>query len=439
MELGKYLAKGIWGFADKTLPLVYGLGFIFLVVRVLPPNEYGTFVIIQSITIIVFTLGFSFVLQPVIKYASETDKYETYFSTGLLIYSAFLFICTLLIFIFSEFIIRYINISINDSFISTLYYIPLYFITAIPRNLILAIFQAKFEVKKIFWIDFFYFIGSLILIFFAQSISVLNTAIDLLIIISIANFISSISAIIFYMKTNSLKIQFAKEAYYKIWKLGKYSLGSSINYSLHSQLDTFFVAYFSGVNGAALYGAVKIITRIYDIYAQVIQMFILPASSLLDSKRENTKLTELLEKSTCFSIISILPVVIFLFITSDFLVSLFYNTKYPEAKNLLKLLALTGLFIPWISVASSILFGLGKTNIIFKLTLWNLVLDLLFYYSGGIIASLEGIVYAILFIQFVMSMLWLAYSKKFIKFSLTSTIGRTKDIKNFILKKMTIL
>ena len=39
MEFGKHIGKGLWAFADKALPAVYALGFIFLVVRVLPEKE----------------------------------------------------------------------------------------------------------------------------------------------------------------------------------------------------------------------------------------------------------------------------------------------------------------------------------------------------------------------------------------------------------------
>lgn len=39
MEFGKHIGKGLWGFADKSLAVVYGLGFIFLVIRVIPEKE----------------------------------------------------------------------------------------------------------------------------------------------------------------------------------------------------------------------------------------------------------------------------------------------------------------------------------------------------------------------------------------------------------------
>ncbi|MBU1298071.1 MAG: hypothetical protein KKG06_02475, partial [Bacteroidetes bacterium] len=75
MEFGKHIGKGLWGFADKMLAVIYGLGFIFLVIRVLPEHEYGSFVIIQAIFILITAVGTSFALQPLIKFASETENY----------------------------------------------------------------------------------------------------------------------------------------------------------------------------------------------------------------------------------------------------------------------------------------------------------------------------------------------------------------------------
>ena len=59
MEFGKHVGKGIWAFGDKALPVVYGIGFIFLVVRVLPAKEYGAFVIAQTIFTFATARGYS--------------------------------------------------------------------------------------------------------------------------------------------------------------------------------------------------------------------------------------------------------------------------------------------------------------------------------------------------------------------------------------------
>ena len=70
MEFGRYLAKGIWGLADKALPVVYGLGYIYLVIRVLPEEEFGNWVLLQEVFLLISGLATAFALNPLLKYAA---------------------------------------------------------------------------------------------------------------------------------------------------------------------------------------------------------------------------------------------------------------------------------------------------------------------------------------------------------------------------------
>ena len=73
MEIGKHLNKGMWGLADKALPVVYGVGYVWLVIRVLPEEEFGNFVLVQEVFLIVSGLATAFALQPLLKFSSEDN------------------------------------------------------------------------------------------------------------------------------------------------------------------------------------------------------------------------------------------------------------------------------------------------------------------------------------------------------------------------------
>ena len=72
MQFGRHIGKGLWAFADKALPALYGIGFILLVIRVLPEGEYGAFVVVQSLYMIISGFGYALALQPLTKYGAET-------------------------------------------------------------------------------------------------------------------------------------------------------------------------------------------------------------------------------------------------------------------------------------------------------------------------------------------------------------------------------
>ena len=74
MEFGKHITKSLWGLADKALPVAYGLAYVYLVIRVLPEEEFGNFVLLQEIFLIISGLATALALQPMLKFASEAGS-----------------------------------------------------------------------------------------------------------------------------------------------------------------------------------------------------------------------------------------------------------------------------------------------------------------------------------------------------------------------------
>jgi len=102
MEFGKHLKKGFWGFADKSLPAIYGLGFVFLVIRVLPKEEFGTYVIIQNLFLLFIAAGSSFALQPMVKYSAETEEIADIVTAGNWMYTIFVLVIGILVFVIKD-------------------------------------------------------------------------------------------------------------------------------------------------------------------------------------------------------------------------------------------------------------------------------------------------------------------------------------------------
>ena len=105
MEFSKHIGKGIWAFADKALPAIYGLGFIFLVVRVLPAKEFGAFVLIQTIFTLTMALGYAFAFQPLTKFAAENENNQEYVATSIFFGLSFFIAASILIHITKLFFI----------------------------------------------------------------------------------------------------------------------------------------------------------------------------------------------------------------------------------------------------------------------------------------------------------------------------------------------
>ena len=71
MRVSDHLEKGIWGIAGKCLPVIYGVAYVVLVIRVLSPSEFGNFTLIQELFLLISGLATAFALQPMLKFAAE--------------------------------------------------------------------------------------------------------------------------------------------------------------------------------------------------------------------------------------------------------------------------------------------------------------------------------------------------------------------------------
>jgi O-antigen/teichoic acid export membrane protein len=436
LEFGKHIGKGLWAFADKALPALYGLGFIFLVVRVLPQKDFGEFTDIQTIFVFASTLGFSLALQPLTKYAAEIEDNGPFIAASLTISALFIVIVSVIIHLFKPMIVPLLDRSGGGNLSSLMNYLPLLFLTSFYRTFAVSLLQATYQVKKIFWIDAVYLVGVLVLVYGAQLLHHFSDAEDVIILNVIAQSCSSLLALFMTREMMSVKLRLRRDAFTKMWDFGKYNFWGSTMYSLFSQMDVFFVSSFAGVVALATYQAAKVFTRLNDMMSQVIQMFLLPFSSKAQAENETEKMTVVAEKTICFSTLIFIPLFLVLFFFPLPILHLLYNGKYDSGANILRLLSFLALIIPWNAVVSSYLVGTGRV----KQGL----------YSGIALAAVSLASYAILTpmygalgtaVGFVLSMLVITiglvlYIRTLIPLRIINIVRRTRDAWTFVRTKI---
>jgi O-antigen/teichoic acid export membrane protein len=432
VEFGKHIGKGLWAFADKALPVVYGLGLVFLVIRVLPEKEYGAFLVVQAIFLFVSALGYAFALQPLTKYAAETDDNGPYLVSSLTMIALFYALVSLVVLTFKGMLITLLDPAGRSNLTVLLNYLPLLLLTAMYRSFAISLLQASYQVKEIFWIDAVYFLGTPMLIYVAQMIDRFSTAEDLVVVSAISQAGSTILAFFLTRKPMSVKLSARREAYSKMWHFGKFSLLSSVGSALFSQLDILFLSSFAGVVQVAIYGAAKVFSRIFDVFNQVIQVFVLPATSRFDSRGDVASMQVLIEKTIWFSTLALVPVWLLFVFGADFMVSFFYKDRYIEASHPLRILGFLALTTPWSGVLSTVLVGMGKVKQGLYLSWLFILASVLFYFLliptlgvvGAALASVMG--------SFVLSLSVAVYVNRFIPLRVRSIIGRTRDVTNFV-------
>ena len=430
MEFGKHLGKGIWGMADKALPVIYGLAYVVLVIRVLPEEEFGNFVLIQELFLIISGLATAFALNPLLKFASEENvDHANVISASLLLNIAFVLCSSLLVVVFRA---PFSSLLKSPELSPLMLYLPALLGASFIRNFALILLQTRFMVKHVFWTDAVHFLGVPMLIWIYSRMHIFNSAMDMITINIIT--LSASSVIGFWLCRSMVRVTLkpGREEIRRMWDYGKYSLGGVVSYLVYSKADTFILSAFWGPVQVAVYNSVKVFIRVYDMVSQVVQMFVLPGASKLASKGDFRSLKAMVEKAIAFSTIAMLPVFLLFLMVAPFLVDILYSGRYHEAIPMLQIFSLLTFLVPLIAVASNTLMGLGHARLSFILSLQILVASTLIYLAlipfFGAVGATAGYVLA----SFLLAWISGAMMVRFVPTTFREVVRRTNDIKVFL-------
>ena len=432
MELGKHLGKGLWAFAGKGLPALFGLAIIFLVVRHLPHEEFGAFTIIQTFYTLILVLGYALAFQPLTKFAAESNDATPYVVASLTIGSVFFFVGSILIVAFRLQLGAAFDPEGKTHLETLFFYVPLLFFAGFYRNFAISFLQARYHVEKIFWIDTLYFVGTPLGLQIAQTLGRLEKTSDVLNVMVVCLLLSTILALIFTRKILPHTLYFDRWAFSQMWRYGRYTFGGAATYSLYSQMDVLFVSSYAGLVAVATYNAAKILTRLFEMVAQVLQMFLVPFSSRASAKGEIDNIRVIAEKSICFSTVFLLPVSLAMLLVPETILHFLYNGKYDNGALILRVLGLLGLAIPWNAAIVSILAGIDKIKQSFYFNIGLLALSGIGYFLLTPLLGAYGTSIAMVGSFTVITVMLVAFVQHLIPLRFLNVVRRASDMQKYL-------
>jgi len=434
MEFAKHLGKGIWGIADKSLPVVYGLAYVLLVIRVLPEEEFGNFVLIQELFLIVSGLATAFALNPLLKFASEdaTDQAQV-ITASLLLNLAFNIVASALVIAFRA---PFSDLLQSPNLAALMLYLPAMLAASFVRNFALMLLQTRFLVERVFWTDAVHFLGVPLLIWVYSKLHLFDSALDLIIINLITLSVSSVIGLWLCYPMLRITLKPSGQEIKKVWDYGKYSLGGLVSYFVYSKADTFILSSFHGPVQVAVYNSVKVFTRIFDMVTQVVQMFVLPAASKLSSRGEFQSLKAMVEKAIAFLTIVMLPVFAALLGLASPMINIVYGGRYTEAIPLLQIFSALSILIPLMAVASNVLLGLGQARLSFILSVQFLIASVAIYFILIPLFGTTGAAIGYVLASVVLTWRSAALMNRFVPTTVGAVVRRTRDVKMFVLSRV---
>jgi len=434
MEIGRHLTKGIWGLADKSLPAVYGIGYVWLVIRVLPEEEFGNFVLVQEVFLVISGLATAFALQPLLKFASEQDAGgEGIVPASLLLNAAFVAAASLAVAALSA---PAGSVLHSPGLTPLLLMVPAMLVASFFRNFTLTLLQARFLVREVFWTDAVHFLGAPLLVWLATLLHMFTSAADMVTVNLLSLSASSLAGLWFARGMMRFAWRPPGAAVRRVWDYGKYSLGGVVSSLFSTKADSFILSAFTGPVQVAVYNSAKVFVRVYETAAQVVQMFVLPAASRLASQGNRASLNAMTEKAILFLTLGLLPVTFLFWAFPGVLVSVLYGGRYAGAEPILRIFALLTFLVPLAAVGSNVLMGLGEARLSFLLGLEVLAGSLAAFLAcippWG--ATGAGAGYALA--SLVTAAFTLRYLLRFVPISMTGVLRRTIDIREFLRKKL---
>ncbi len=396
MRLIQHLSKGAWAFADKSLPLAYSIGAILLIIRVLPKEEYGLYILVQGMALMMVNLSTSFHLVPMVKFLSESPKDRTLPTVGFVLHVLQLAVLTLLCLILKN----QIGIIFHRAeIIPLVIYIPLMAFAGEFRFYTMELFRANYRIKHVFWTDVTYFVASILFVVILTLKGRFLTAGDMCLVTTLAFAASSITGLILARDLIPWKPQFSLATLKRVTSFGKYTVGTGISNEISERADILLIGLFLNPVAVAVYAVAKILWRFFSIFRQIVALLVLPGISRLHADNRIADIGTVYEKTLAFSYLLLAPFGIVMFALATPIITIIYGERYLDAIPILRILACYAFFIAPTAIGSMLLTGMNRPESVFRIrwitTVVNLVLCLALIPLIGTIGAAIAVVASI--------------------------------------------
>lgn len=430
MKLSQHLDKGLWAGGVQALVALYGLALMLLVVRILPEEQYGHLVLIQTLFLVIAHLGNSLAFGPMVKYFSDISDRRALLSNAFLLGFLWFAFWGVTVWLLRAPLATLFNAGL---FVQDAYFVPLLLMLSLGKFFTNQVLRGVYRIREIFWSQLAYHGLATGLMVWLVLRGAMQRATDMLMVLCAALALQSlVGAWLARSHMRELRPRVDRAVLKRLFDFGKFNLGTAVNLQLVDRLDVFMIAAFVGPLEVALYFSAQQFMRIVGMYRQMVGLLALPAFSKLNSQRRLDDVKALFEKGVFMSHLIMLPLCAGLIVFARPFYELFYGGKYLDGVHLLQLLALTAPLIIWPALGEGLLNGLGyparsfrarTTTTVVKLGL-NVLLILLFQATGAVLATVlaTGLL-AVLISHDV---------RQHVPFHLRCILGRYRDVKNFL-------
>jgi len=431
VQLGPHWRRISWALFDKSLPLGFGVGFMLLVVRVLPPAELGLQAIASTVLLTVAQLLRFLFLLPLTKYVAEGTEAKRVAATGALLY---VLGCAVLAALLAAGRDLWAKIFNQPELAMVLVPSAALLLAGSVRDGIVATLEGLRRLQRLFWLDVAYYAVALGALVFWRWSTMPRTAVAIQWFQALAAGTGSLLAVGFAwwaLAGRPVRVQASR-----LVAFGRGSFATGLGTTVGQHADVLLAGALMQPSAVASYQVAKLFFRGFNVLAQAINQVIMPLVSKLQAERRMRDLRILYEKSVCFLHLGVVPLLVLLLWLAPQIYSLFYGGRYVESIPVFRILVVSALTLPFASVGSPFLVGLGRLRSLLWIT-WlqmSIGVGLAFWWIPRFGA--RGAASAILVAAFVGMVTRTGVLRSILGFRLRDIASRVHDARAFLQRQL---
>ena len=430
-RVDKYINVGLWAAASQIIQLVYGIAAIFLIVKALPSEEFGSYILSQGIVRIIVMVGSALVYRHMVRELS-VDDWDPKIPINAFVLSFLFNLIAIMPFIYySDLLSNFLNTPLLGTLIPLA--IPIQLAGQFFKNFAHRLIISSRNPKRLFILNSVYFVILTVGLLYLNSQEDGINALQVIYLSAIAGFSSAVVGWLLswnILKRSAAVLSLSHQK--KTLNFGKYNVGSASANTVANNIDSYIIAYLMGPIQVATYNSAKVIFRFYQIISQMMDITVYPYGSKLAQEGRMDDLRALYEKLLCFIYLILLPINTIAILLSRPVFDLLYGGRYEGAYLIMQLLIVGATISPTVSLTSFLFLAFEKPKNVFFGRIINVILVAA---VGFILASQmgpKGMALAFILGMLIQAMYLTVSFRKILPVTVRGVAGRLKDIYPFI-------
>lgn len=355
--------KGFYAIMDKGVVGLFGVVFGVLIIRQLPKEEFGAFLLSESFRVILVSSVDVAVGQAIIKYIAEREEADT----PAILFNSLVFKAVL--WAASTAALVVLSFFASDWFGGAgvgelLRLLPILMVSMLLNNQPKQFLTARLEIASVFALDLSLFV--IFLIGFYIFSGSLTTAKSVILLLSAVYLINSVQGWIRIFGRVSLASRIDAEWMKKIFFFSKHALLNNIGMNVYNQSNPVIIGLLMDATAVAVFGSAMVFIQFFYMMGEAFNMIVFPLTSKESRSGGFARAAGIYEKYLSYMLIIFFPASFVIVAFPGTLLDLLYAGKYngTEAVTVLRLIGLWGLLAPFVRLLGSVVNGMERPDLL---------------------------------------------------------------------------